>query len=80
MSMGDLALITLSANVSEEAKKKEEEEKETKKKEEEASPVVSDPAGPFGLRIRAPGRCSRTAGSGPTSVGAGGGNPWAADA
>ena len=33
--MGDLALITLSASVSEEAKKKEEEEKETKKKEEE---------------------------------------------
>ena len=35
MNMGDLALITLSASVSEEAKKKEEEEKETKKKEEE---------------------------------------------
>ena len=33
--MGDLALITRSANVSEEVKKKEEEEKETKKKEEE---------------------------------------------
>ena len=33
--MGDLALIKLSANMSEEAKKKEEEEKETKKKEEE---------------------------------------------
>ena len=35
MSMGDLALITLSASVSEETKKKEEEEKEAKKKEEE---------------------------------------------
>ena len=35
MNMGDLALITLSASVSEEAKKKEEEEKETKKKGEE---------------------------------------------
>ena len=33
--MGDLALITLSATVSEETKKKEEEEKETKKQEEE---------------------------------------------